>query len=83
MRTKVKMAFSSALAGLLSIAAIAMAAVGESKTNQVTFSYEPPENPAHQAVYEDLRDRRVLERLQELLSPFPIASDREIHNGWV
>jgi hypothetical protein len=65
-----KMAFGSALAGLLSITAVAMAAVGESKTNQVTFSYEPPENPAHQAVYEELRDRRVLERLQEFLSPF-------------
>jgi hypothetical protein len=65
-----KMTFGSALAGLLSITAMAMAVVGGSKTNQITFSYEPPENPAHQAVYEDLRDRRVLERLQELLSPF-------------
>jgi hypothetical protein len=65
-----KMAFGSALAGLLSITAVAMAADGGSKTNQVTFSYEPPENPAHQAVYKELRDRRVLERLQEFLSPF-------------
>jgi len=64
-----KMAFGSALAGLLSITAMAMAAVGGSKTNQVTFSYEPPENPAHQAVYKEMRDRRVLERLQEFLSP--------------
>lgn len=64
------MAFSSALVGLFSITAMAMAAVGGSKTNQITFSYEPPENPAHQAVYKELRDRRVLERLQELLSPF-------------
>jgi hypothetical protein len=65
-----KMAFGSALAGLLSITAMAMAAAGGAKTNQITFSYEPPENPAHQAVYEELKDRRVLERLQELLSPF-------------
>jgi hypothetical protein len=64
------MAFGSALAGLLSITAMAMAAAGGAKTNQITFSYEPPENPAHQAVYKELRDRRVLERLQEFLSPF-------------
>jgi len=64
-----KMAFGSAVAGLLSITAMAMAAVGESRTNQITFSYEPPENPAHQAVYEELGERRVLERLQAFLSP--------------
>jgi hypothetical protein len=64
-----RIAFGSALVGLLSITAMAMAAVGGSKTNQVTFSYEPPENPAHQALYKELRDLRVLERLQEFLSP--------------
>ena len=72
-----KMAFGSALAGLLSITAMATAAVGGSKTNQITFSYEPPENPAHQAVYKELRDRRVLERLQELLSPFRLPRTLE------
>ena len=63
------MAFGSALVGLLSITAMAMAANGGSKTNQIRFTYEAPENPAHQAVYEEMRDRRVLERLQEFLSP--------------
>jgi hypothetical protein len=67
---RMKMAFGSALAGMLSVTAMAMAAAGESRTNQITFSYEPPENPAHQALYDELRDRRVLERLQEVLSPF-------------
>ena len=65
-----KTAFSSALAALLSITAVATAAAGGTKTNQITFSSEPPETPAHQALYEELRDRRVLERLQEFLSPF-------------
>lgn len=65
-----KMAFGSMLAGLLSITAMAMAAAGEPKTDQITFSYEAPKNPAHQAIYKELKDRRVLERLKEFLSPF-------------
>jgi hypothetical protein len=40
------------------------------KTNQVRISYVSPKNPAHQQVYELLKERQSLEKLQEFLSPF-------------
>jgi hypothetical protein len=40
------------------------------KTNQIRFEYVPPENPEHQQIYEFMKERQVLERLQEFLSPF-------------
>jgi hypothetical protein len=43
-------------------------------TNQFDYIYEAPKNPAHQPIYESLKKARVLEKLQEILSPirFPI-----------
>ncbi len=37
---------------------------------EVTIAYVPPKNPDHQLIYERLKDRRSLEKLQEFLSPF-------------
>ena len=34
------------------------------------FDYAPPKNPAHQTLYELLKEYRALEKLQELLSRF-------------
>ncbi len=42
----------------------------QGKTHQVSISYVPPKNPAHQEVYELLKERQSLEKLQEFLSPF-------------
>jgi Putative metallopeptidase len=39
------------------------------KPNQILIAYEPPLNPAHQAVFELLKGNRVLEKFKELLSP--------------
>ena len=63
---------SLALAGsvMILITALATTAFAAAKTNQVTITYVPPENPAHQPVYELLKERHSLEKLQELLSPF-------------
>ena len=36
----------------------------------IHISYAPPKNPAHQTLYELLKEYRALERLQELLSRF-------------
>jgi hypothetical protein len=38
--------------------------------NRVSIAYLPPENPALQGLYELLRERRVLETIEEILSPF-------------
>ena len=67
---RMKMVLASALAALSLVTAAATASDEGPKANQITFGYDVPENPAHRALYEDLRDRRVLERLQEFLSPF-------------
>jgi hypothetical protein len=38
--------------------------------NRVKVSYVPPKNPEHQAIYEQLKAVRFLERLQQFLTPF-------------
>ena len=57
-----------ALACMLAPAAAAHAA--PAKTGSIEIVYMPPKNPQHQSIYERLKDHRVLERLQQLLSPF-------------
>ena len=68
---------SLALAGIVVILIIALAMTActaektnQAKTNQVRISYVSPKNPAHQEVYELLKERQSLEKFQELLSPF-------------
>src|SRR5215469_13575893 len=39
------------------------------QTSRVSVTYVPPENPAFQEVYDMLRQRSALERIQEILSP--------------
>jgi hypothetical protein len=38
--------------------------------NRIHIEYEPPTNPAHQPLYAFVKDHRVLEKLQEVFSPF-------------
>ncbi len=40
------------------------------QTNAIELEYVAPKNPRHQTIYERLKEHRVLERLQLLLSPF-------------
>jgi len=56
--------------GMILMTALAVAAGDAAKTNRVSISYVPPTNPAHQQVYELLKERQSLEKLQEFLSPF-------------
>jgi Putative metallopeptidase len=46
------------------------ATAAPNKSNQIRVEYVPPKNPAHQPIYERLKQVRALERLQTLLSPF-------------
>ena len=39
------------------------------KPNRIGISYVTPTNPAHQPLYELLKERRILERFSDLLSP--------------
>jgi hypothetical protein len=65
-----KTALVFAIAGMLLVTATAMTAFADSKTNRVSIRYVPPKNPAHQQIYEQLKEGRELEKLQEFLSPF-------------
>ena len=62
-----------AVAALISLAVLSAPAQAQRKsslrTDQVRTEYVPPKDPKHQAIYDTLRERRVLERLRELLSP--------------
>jgi hypothetical protein len=76
MKMKASVAAAAGVMGLLAVVCSAAEAPPESakalaevKANRVEISYVAPANPAHQQIYELLKKRRVLERLQEALSP--------------
>jgi hypothetical protein len=56
--------------GMILTTALTITAHAATKTNQITINYDPPENPAHQPIYELLKGRHTLENLQGILSPF-------------
>ena len=49
---------------------IANAELANAEPRRIRVEYVPPSNPAHQALYEGLQQRRVLEKFQEIFSPF-------------
>jgi hypothetical protein len=57
------------VAGMVLVTAMAMPVFAASKSNRVSVRYVPPENPAHQEIYTELKQRGALEKLQKLLSP--------------
>jgi putative metallopeptidase DUF4344 len=70
-----KVTLALAVAGMALVTATATTAfaapkTADPKTSRVSVSYVPPKNAEHQVIYEKLKQRRVLEKLQEVLSPF-------------
>ena len=65
-----KTAVALAVAGMVVVAATATTAFAASKSNRVSVTYVLPKDPAHQLIYERLKEHRALERLQKFLSPF-------------
>jgi hypothetical protein len=47
----------------------------EARPNRMQVEYVPPTNPDHQALYERLKERRALEKLQEIFSPLRLPVD--------
>jgi hypothetical protein len=47
-----------------------MPSATQAQTGRIKVAYVPPKNPTHQPIYEGLKDRRALEKLRQLLSPF-------------
>jgi Putative metallopeptidase len=51
------------------------AAADTPQINRVHVNYVPPTNPAHQDIYDLMKQRGTLERIQKLLSPFRLSRD--------
>ena len=47
----------------------------EAKINRILVEYVPPTNANHELLYQLLKDKRSLERLQEIFSPFRLPID--------
>jgi hypothetical protein len=47
----------------------------DDQPNRIIIEYVPPQDPAHQSLYDWLRERRVLEKSKELFSPFRLPTD--------
>jgi hypothetical protein len=65
---KAAIALIAVFAALLSAQAVA-AKTPDLKPNRVKIAYVEPPNPAHQQIYDLLKERRVLERFRAYLSP--------------
>jgi len=79
-------AAASAPAGLLGLALISVCSAifvppgatveaAEATINRISVEYVPPTNPQHQALYQMLKERRALEKLQEVFSPFRLPAE--------
>jgi hypothetical protein len=50
-------------------------AAPDTQSQRILIQYETPSNPAHQPLYNLVKERRVLEKLQEIFSPFRLPMD--------
>ena len=57
------------------------AAASEAEPNRIKAEYYPPKNPAHQPIYDMLREKRALEKLQEVFSPFRLPIELKFQIG--
>ncbi len=66
------------LCGALALASLgfsAPAAADAPHANRILIEYVPPKNPEHQKLYETLKEHQVLEKLQQIFSPFKLPID--------
>jgi hypothetical protein len=63
-------ALTLAVASMLVATTMATTAFADSQMIRVQIRYEPPKDPEHGQIYEELKRLRALEKLQEFLSPF-------------
>jgi hypothetical protein len=62
-------AFSSVLAVVLTLGAAVARETTALRTNRIEIEYSTPKNAAHEDIYRLMRERKVLERFKEFLSP--------------
>ena len=70
--------FLSAITLALALSVPTATIAAEAQANRMTVEYLPPTNPAHQTLYQRLMERRVLEKLQEVFSPFELPVELKL-----
>ncbi|MGA8229248.1 MAG: DUF4344 domain-containing metallopeptidase, partial [Xanthobacteraceae bacterium] len=67
------------VAWVTALAAPATPAMAQSgQTNRIKIEYVPSKNPAFQSIYDQIKERHVLEKLQEIFSPVRLPVDLTI-----
>src|SRR5262252_5113275 len=51
------------------------AVADEPRPNRIHIEYVPPKSPENQRIYEALKERRALEKMQEMFGPFRLSND--------
>ena len=59
----------------LAVSAWASPIHADDQPNRIIIEYVPPQDPAHQSLYDWLRERHILEKSKELFSPFRLPTD--------
>ncbi len=68
------MALASIAAAFAPLAGEALAST-DAQPNRIRIEYVPPTNPEHQGIYEMVKERRVLEKMQEIYGAFRLPFD--------
>jgi hypothetical protein len=70
-----------AAAWLLAPDRLAPAIAAEAQPGRIKIEYVPPKDPKHEALYQLLKQRRVLEQLQRIYSPFRLPTNLSIQTA--
>ena len=62
----------------MSLTAPVAFATPDAQPNRIRVEYVPPTNPEHQKIYEMVKERRTLEKLQEIFGAFRLPSDLQL-----
>jgi hypothetical protein len=73
LRTAARAAFIAF--GFLAVSTWALPVKADDQPNRIIIEYVPPQDPAHQLMYDWLREHHVLEKSKELFSPFRLPTD--------
>jgi putative metallopeptidase DUF4344 len=71
----------SAICVVLATTSQTLTAAPDAETNRIRIEYFRPTNPALLSTYELVKEQRVLEKLQEIFSPFRLPIDLTIKMG--
>jgi hypothetical protein len=64
-----------AAGGVALFALVGTSAAAQHQPSRIGIDYVVPKNPQHQDIYEMLKERKALERLQEIFSPLRLPSE--------